>query len=75
MSSGDSLPFTLLVAHAGRTTLNQLEDAVDRLTSSGANIGGIVLNGVHPRMPHRRPDVTPAPHVRAGRARYREPKS
>ncbi|MFH5255378.1 GNVR domain-containing protein [Burkholderia semiarida] len=66
---------TLLVAHAGRTTLNQLEDAVDRLTSSGANIGGIVLNGVHPRMPHKRPDVTPAPHVRAGRARYREPKS
>ncbi|UEP50888.1 tyrosine protein kinase [Burkholderia ambifaria] len=58
---------TLLVARAAHTTLNQLEDAVDRLTSSGANIGGIVLNGVHPR---KRPDV-----ASARRDRYRNPQS
>ncbi|KWK42550.1 hypothetical protein WT81_01415 [Burkholderia stagnalis] len=45
---------TLLVARAARTTLAQLDEALDRLTSSGARVSGIVLNGVDPRAAHGR---------------------
>ncbi len=66
---------TLLVARAGQTTLNQLEDAIDRLTSSGAKISGIVLNGVHPRMGRKGQDIAPDRHDRDARDRYVEPQA
>ncbi|WP_065501290.1 GNVR domain-containing protein [Burkholderia stabilis] len=65
---------TLLVARAGQTTLDQLQEAVDRLTSSGANIGGIVLNGVHPDTRRARLGAASGRHTEPARDRYREPQ-